>query len=317
MRQSVSVVVPALDDRELLERNLPPLVAILAARGAGDEVVVVDDTGTGALSAWIAERFPPPASFDAACVEVRCVARDENGGFQAAARSGVDAAAHELVLLLNPDVRVEDGFLEPLVDALADPEVAAATGRLLLAGDPSHVESLLRPTWRDGFLRMREHGVLPGDDAELEARAWFPLGGFFLARRSDLKRSRFDPLYAPFYLEDVDLGFEWRAQGRSIAYRHQSRASHDHRGSVGASAAGCIDVAIARNALLFLWKHADEELLEEHLEALEEHVARAWAAGDKEALVVVALALEDLSAAAKARARRGPRRALRDLLAEP
>ena len=134
MRQSVSVVVPALEDSELLERTLPPLLAILAARGAGDEVVVVDDTGTGALAAWLAARFPPPASFDAACVEVRCVVREENGGFQLAVRAGVEAAAHELVLLLNPDVRVEAGFLEPLVDALDDPQVVAATGRLLLAG---------------------------------------------------------------------------------------------------------------------------------------------------------------------------------------
>ncbi|MFN9787680.1 MAG: glycosyltransferase family 2 protein [Planctomycetia bacterium] len=317
MRRSVSVVVPALDDRELLERNLPPLLALLAARGAGDEVVVVDDTGTGALAAWIAERFPPPESFDAACVEVRCVAREQNGGFQLAARSGVDAAAHELVLLLNPDVRVEDGFLEPLVDALSDPGTVAATGRLLLAGDPSHVESLLRPCWRDGALRMREHGTLPDDDAASESRAWFPLGGFFLARKADLKRQRFDPLYAPFYLEDVDLGFEWRAQGRAIAYRHDSRASHDHRGSVGSSAAECVDAAIERNALLFAWKHADPELLEEHLDALEERAARAWAAGDKEALVVVAAALEELSAATRSRARRGAGRSFRDLLSEP
>jgi GT2 family glycosyltransferase len=316
VKQSVSVVVPALDDRELLERNLPPLLAILAARGAGDEVVVVDDTGAGSLAAWIGERFPPPASFDAACVEVRCVARAENGGFQLAARSGIDAAAHELVLLMNPDVRVEEGFLEPLVEALDDPVVVAATGRLLLAGDPSHVESLLRPQWRAGFLRMREHGSLPEDDASLEVDAWFPLGGFFLARRADLKRQRFDPLYAPFYLEDVDLGFEWRAQGRRVAYRHASRASHDHRGSIGAGAA-CVDAAIARNALLFAWKHADAELLREHFDALEEHAARAWAAGDKEALVVVAAALEELAAAAKARARRGAGRALRDLLSEP
>lgn len=317
MRQSVSVVVPALEDSELLERNLPPLLAILAARGAGDEVVVVDDTGTGALAAWLAARFPPPASFDAACVEVRCVVREENGGFQLAVRTGVEAAAHELVLLLNPDVRVEAGFLEPLVDALDDPQVVAATGRLLLAGDPSHVESLLRPRWREGFLRMREHGALPDDDAALESRAWFPLGGFFLARKRDLKRQRFDPLYAPFYLEDVDLGFEWRAQGRVVAYRHDSRASHDHRGSIGSSAKGCVDIAIARNSLLFAWKHADADLLREHLDALEVHVGRAWAAGDKDALVVVAAALDELSAASKARARRGAGRALRDLLLEP
>lgn len=315
----VSVVVPALDDRELLSAHLPLVVEELLARNAGDEIVVVDDTGTGVLAAWLAERFPPPATFDAAWVEVRCVARQENGGYAAAARSGVEAAAHELVLLLNPDVRVERGFLGPLVAAMQDERTVAAVGRTLLCGDPSHVETLLVPQWREGRVLVREHGTLPTDDAALEDSARFPLGGAMLARRADFLRAKHDPLYAPFYLEDLDQGFEWRAQGRRVAYCHGSVLHHDHRGSIGARAGeAVVRAAIGKNLLLFAWKHADEDQLREHFDALDARVLDAVVRGDRTALVEVALALEEAAAAAKARARRPqPRRGFRDLLAEP
>lgn len=315
----VSVVVPALDDRELLAAHLPLVVAELVARNAGDEIVVVDDTGTGALEAWLAARFPPPSTFDAAWVEVRCVVRTENGGYAAAARSGVEAAAHELVLLLNPDVRAESGFLAPLVAALEDETVVAAAGRVLLCGDPSHVETLLAPQWRDGRVLVREHGTLPTDDASLERSAYFPLGGAMLVRRAEFLRTKYDPIYAPFYLEDLDLGFEWRAQGRRIAFCHDSILHHDHRGSIGARAAeSTVRAAIEKNLLLFAWKHADEDQLREHFDALDARVLDAIVRGDTTLLAEVALALEETAAAAKARARRKvPRRGFRDLLGEP
>src|SRR5262249_22491213 len=52
MSARVSVVIPALDDRELLARNLPPLLDELTRRAAGDELIVVDDTGEDRLAAW-------------------------------------------------------------------------------------------------------------------------------------------------------------------------------------------------------------------------------------------------------------------------
>ena len=176
MTKPVTIVIPALDDRALLAAHLPAVLAELRARNVGDEVVVVDDTGSGVLEPWLTQQFPPPATFDAASVDVRCVVRAENGGYAAAARSGVEAAAHDLVYLLNPDVRVEPGFLAPLVAAMEDTHVVAAVGRTVLCGDPSHVETLLVPQWRNGRLVMREHGTRPEDASHEPAEAAFALG---------------------------------------------------------------------------------------------------------------------------------------------
>jgi hypothetical protein len=74
---------------------------------------------------------------------------------------------------------------------------------------------------------------------------------------------------------------------------------------------------IERNLLLCAWKHADEDMLQEHFQALEERVLDALEHGDRATLTALVLACDDATAAAKARAKRTqPRRSLRDVLAE-
>ncbi len=53
MSVPVSVVIPSLADRELLSLALAPLLAELDRRALGDEVIVVDDSGAGALTEWL------------------------------------------------------------------------------------------------------------------------------------------------------------------------------------------------------------------------------------------------------------------------
>jgi len=60
MTKPVTIVIPALDDRALLAAHLPAVLAELRARNVGDEVVVVDDTGSGVLESWLTQEFPPP-----------------------------------------------------------------------------------------------------------------------------------------------------------------------------------------------------------------------------------------------------------------
>jgi GT2 family glycosyltransferase len=138
----VSVVVPALGDTALLADALGALVPELARRAADDEVIVVDDTGENRLAPALAERFP----------SVRWIANPRNVGFARALDAGVRAARHGFVFALNSDVRVREGFLEPLLELVrASPDVFAAVPRVLLRGEaPSGTASTTRSTTRRG-----------------------------------------------------------------------------------------------------------------------------------------------------------------------
>ncbi len=298
MTSPVSVVVPSLEDVDLLERDLPPLLAELEARASGDEVLVVDDTGRDVLSAALGASFP----------SVRVLARAENGGFARALRAGIEAARHELVFSMNPDVRVRPGFLQPLVACLAEEDVSAAVPRVLLGGVEERIESLTELRERGGLFELSQPGLAGagGRAAERLSSVAFAVGGACLLRRSEfLEGGGFDPLFEPFYWEDIDWGWgAWR-RGRRVLYQPASVVEHHHRGTIGRRVgADLVRAAVERNRLLFAWKNLDDpELLRRHLSALYRWALDAWLEDRREDLVWLALALDRREAALEARRR--------------
>lgn len=303
--RAVSIVIASLDDRDLFERHLPPLLEDLARRGAGDEVVVVDDTGQGTLARWIEATWPASGH------PVRALARAENGGFAAAMLDGARAARHELLFLMNPDVRIHAGFLEPLVAALEDPVVHSAVPRLLLFGAPRRIESVTGVRLVHDVAELAQPG-LEGHAQDYERGAVpvaYAVGGAMLVRRSEfVGAGGFDALYEPFYLEDMDLGFAaWRA-GRRVLYCADSVAEHHHRGTIRRRVdEKLVRAVIERNRYLFQWRFLDgDERIARHVAALHRSAVDAYLREDRDELVWLGLALERLDALTASRARLGP-----------
>jgi GT2 family glycosyltransferase len=76
------------------------------------QVIVVDNASTGPAPQPLA--FPPPG--------VRLIARPENGGFAAGVNDGWRAARNTWLLILNPDVEFDGGFLGQVFARLASHE---------------------------------------------------------------------------------------------------------------------------------------------------------------------------------------------------
>ena len=290
MSSAVSVVVPSYDDRDCLAASLPRVARELERRGTGDELVVVDD-GAGGLEEWLAAQVP----------RARCVERAENGGFAASVATGVAAARCELVFLMNPDVLVEPGVLEPLVRALEDPEVEAAAPWIRFVGEGAGEETLPRMAWRRGMPALEPVALNQRErEGSAPLPAAFALGGASLWRREALLGDgAFDALFAPFYWEDVDRAWRaWRA-GRRVVVCPDAVVEHRHRGTIGkAVPRGLVRAAIEKNRLLFAWRHVDDAArLAEHVDALRARLVRAAAREEREELVWLCLALEQLEEA--------------------
>ncbi len=309
-RAPVSVVVPSYRDADWLARNLPAVVAELSRRARGDELIVVDDRGArpGDDHELLADAL---ADVLTTAPDARVVVNERNLGFAPSVDRGVREARHALVFLLNPDVTVRAGFLDPLIAALEDPEVAAAAPRVVRADGGADAEALARLAWRRGFPALELADALDRDassDEEHAATAALPaafaLGGASLWRRDELAGAgAFDPLFAPFYWEDVDRAWRaWRG-GRRIVVCPRSVVVHENRGTIGAAVPErYVRAAIEKNRLLFAWKHVDEpRRLTEHLDALRARVLSAAARDDREALAWLCLALEQGADALRAR----------------
>ncbi|MBD8606630.1 glycosyltransferase [Aeromicrobium sp. CFBP 8757] len=122
----VSVLMTMRGDRHRTRRAVD---AALAQAGERDlEVVVVDDASDRELSAVLTSVY---AGDDR--VTVLRVPAPSHGSVTA--NRALAASTGEVVVLLDPDVEVHDGWLEPLVDAVSTPGVLAAQSLLVTADD--------------------------------------------------------------------------------------------------------------------------------------------------------------------------------------
>jgi len=119
-----AVVILNWNTRDYLARFLPPLID--SVRGLDAAVVVADNASTDGSRELLAERFP----------QLRTLPLAENfgftGGYNRAFSQLLDAPdAPEYLVLLNSDIEVAPGWLEPLVAWMdAHPDYAACGPKL-------------------------------------------------------------------------------------------------------------------------------------------------------------------------------------------
>ena len=283
----VSVIIPTSNGADLLAAFLPDLFQALEKADGDCQVVVVDNASTDGTTELLADRFP--------AAEV--VALPENRGFAAAVNAGLEAVVHPWVLSLNNDIRVEPGFLGPLLEAAREPELFAAVPRILLPTHGGCVESVMEAEFRDGLISFSQPGLAIQGPSFPEPRpVFFAVGGCGLDHTARLRElPGFDPAYYPFYWEDIDLGYRAWRRGWTVRYVPESIVHHRHRGTIGRRFSGPeVKRAMLKNQLLFHWKNLhDPKMLEEHLHGLVLHVLEEDARGERAFLESLVLALED------------------------
>ncbi len=260
-RRAASIVIPNWNGRDLLEKYLPSVTASIR-RHPGSEVIVVDNGSTDGSADFVRQHFP----------DVRLLALPKNLGFGGGSNAGFEAAKNDIVVLLNSDMRVDPGFLQPLLDGFTDPQVFAVSCQIFFS-DPSKLREetgLTQAWWSQGQLRVR-HRL---DDAITDAFPCFYAGGGSSAydRRKFLELGGFAHLLRPFYLEDTDLGIMAWKRGWKVLYQPKSIVFHEHRGTIGKKfSSAYIQGVLKKNFALFVWKNIHE------WRKLAEHFVWSWA----------------------------------------
>jgi GT2 family glycosyltransferase len=215
--------------------------------GGVDRVFVVDNGGHAVAPAGVdVVRVGRNDGFGAAA----------NIGFRLALAVGATACA-----LLNDDVTVTPGWLDPLTAELAaDPRVGAVQPKLLVAGStPAVINST--GVALDRFGQGQDIGIgEPDDAADDVARdiGLFTGGAVLLAAGFLADLGGFDERYFMYY-EDVDLAL--RGAERGWRYRCAPASRVWHEGGVSAASLGGRRAALMeRNRLWVLWRFADRRM---------------------------------------------------------
>ncbi|HED66860.1 MAG TPA: hypothetical protein ENJ09_15060 [Planctomycetes bacterium] len=179
--------------------------------------------------------------------------------------------------------------------------------RILLHGAEDSIESVTEIRVRAGLAELGQPGLEGRADEFLEETipVAYGVGGACLLRASEfLARNGCDPIYEPFYFEDLDLGWQaWRG-GQRVLYVPESVVEHHHRGTIRKRAKeNFVRAMIEKNRLLFQWKFLDsEEEIAEHISALYRYAIDAWLSDEREELVWLALALDQIEEVRRSRA---------------
>lgn len=247
-RDGASVVIPSWNGRRHLERNLPSVLEALAGN-PDHEIIVVDNASSDGTVEFLRERFP----------QVRVLACETNLGFGEGSNAGFRAARHDVVVLLNNDMRVAPGFLQPLLDGFQDSRVFAVTAQIFFSDPNKRREEtgLVHGQWLNGRLHLKH----VADDEIAGLFPTFYAGGGSTAydRRKFLELGGFDEIFKPFYVEDTDVSFRAWKRGWVILYALGSVVYHDHRGTIGKHFdESYIEEVYEKNYLIFVWKNIHE-----------------------------------------------------------
>lgn len=216
----VSVVVVNYNGAAAIERCLRALLE--EASEVETEILVVDNASTDGSDA-IVERLA--ADHDS----LRLLRSDTNRGYAGAVNLALPEARGEYVAVLNMDVVVSGGWLEPLVAYLgANPDVGAACPLIVLDSDPRRINAAgqnVHPTAL-GFNRLLEQ---PRERAGTQPFRVSGLhGAAFVVRRELLERLGGWDDSGFLYHEDVELSWLLRLAGKDIFCVPTSTVSHDY-----------------------------------------------------------------------------------------
>jgi dolichol-phosphate mannosyltransferase len=124
VRDSISVVLPAFNEKANLEELLPDVLAVLDGVDGSHEVLVVDDGSTDGTAAWIGTITDR---------RVRCIRLRRNSGKSAALRIGFEHARGDVIVTMDADYQDDPREL-PLLLAALD-EVDLVSGRRAVRHD--------------------------------------------------------------------------------------------------------------------------------------------------------------------------------------
>ena len=269
MVESISVLVLNFNGMDLLRQVMPPIQAMAVNCGFPTRVCVVDNSSTDDSVNWLRANSP----------QAEVIVRPNDYLFSLNSVAQADRSSH--ILFLNNDVIPQPDSLCRLAAHFNDPEVFAVSPKLLCWDRVTPNSSRRVGTYVRGFFHHWNDF-----ESEEPCPTLFPIGGAFLVSRERfLALGGFDPLYWPYFYEDVDLGYQAWARGWKVIYDPTSIVYHKSSASLDAFEGSARQRrAEVRNNMLCTWKNADSATLRLHLSRLLRRVAGAALHGDAEFL---------------------------------
>jgi len=224
-------------------RWLPACLDAIASQAAAPsfETLVVDNGSVDGSIALTRTSYPT----------VKLVELGANLGFAGGNNAGARVATGEWLAFLNNDTAADPAWLARLWDAaLAHPDFALITSRIVFLHDPSIVDSAGDGYLRAGAAYKHGHGA-PAASFASSREVFGACGAAFMIRREVFEAlGGFDERFFAVY-EDVDLSYRARLRGLRVWYAADAVVRHAGSASLGPGSAGA--VFLGQRNLEWVW----------------------------------------------------------------
>ena len=247
-----SIVILNWNGADMLRRFLPSVIK----HSPEAEVVVADNGSTDDSLRLMAEKFP----------SVRTIALDKNYGFAEGYNRALRQVEADLYLLLNSDVRVEEGWLKPMLEHMAaHAEVAACQPKIRCEWAPEMLEYAGACGGYIGrlgfpFCRGRMLGTVERDEGQYDTIApvaWASGAALLIRSTAYWEAGGLDARFFA-HQEEIDLCWRLRSRGWSIVCVPQSVVYHVGGGTLPKESPQKAYLNF-RNNLLLLYKNLPDE----------------------------------------------------------
>ena len=216
----LAVVILNYNGASMLSRFLPSVVKY----SSGAEIVVADNASTDESVAVVANGFPT----------VRLIQLDRNYGFADGYNRALEQVDADYMLLLNSDVEVSEGWLEPLLSFMENnPGVVACQPKILAYNNKKHFEYAgasggFIDSYGYPYCRGRLFDTIEEDKGQYDdtSQIFWATGAAMMVRSDAFRKAGgFDGRFFA-HMEEVDLCWRMLSRGGAIYVVPQSKVYH-------------------------------------------------------------------------------------------
>lgn len=214
---TVSVIIVSHNSRDDLAECLPSVLD-QTVPGEEYEVIVIDNASTDGTVEFVRESFP----------SVNLIRKDENRWYAGGNNDGFESAKGEYLVVLNPDVVVDQSWLQTLIRPFERREnIGMTTSKIIMHDDRNKLNTCGNYAHFTGLGFSRgKHESADFYDSTEEVPA---ISGcsFAIPRKVYEEINGFDEMFE-FYYEDLDLSWRSQLAGYDILYNPNSVVYHKY-----------------------------------------------------------------------------------------
>lgn len=283
----ISIIIPNYNGKVLLEKNLPNIINTANDESINYEIIVVDDNSCDDSVLFIRNNFN----------KIKVIQNNINYGFSVSCNKGAKEANGNILFFLNNDMTIKRGFFMNMMKSLNCNNVFSVVPMILNTRNEYINESVSTGYVKGGFISFETLSSIKKEikfDKKLEI-LWASGGAFMVNKSKFWELNGFDELYAPGYIEDVDLSYNALKKGWKIIYEPLAVVYHQKSSTMEKLySKEKINIIYKQHKYIFIWKNITNKIWLAHhvLFILLKHITLNY--GEIKIIWTTAMKLKDI-----------------------